>query len=105
MIADANKLMERTEELNRAGREQVIKSRKIITEPRRIMASIRLDVFGAVSPPKMGCLISVASLRSATSTKQAHLGYAPVRGRSFQCPWVTPQPATASYHSDPYKSV
>jgi hypothetical protein len=45
----------RTQALNRAGREQVIKSRKIIAESRRIMTSIRPDIFGAALPPRLDC--------------------------------------------------
>jgi hypothetical protein len=40
LLADSYRLMERTEELNRASREQVVKSRRIIAESRRIMAAI-----------------------------------------------------------------
>jgi hypothetical protein len=55
LFADSYRLMERTEGLNRTAREQVIKSRRIIAESRRIMASIRPDIFGAALPPRLDC--------------------------------------------------
>ena len=55
LLADSYKLMERTEEPNRAGREQVIKSKRIIAESRRIITSIRPDIFGAALPPRLDC--------------------------------------------------
>jgi hypothetical protein len=54
-FAESHRLMERTEELSRAAREQVIQSRRIIAESRRIMATIRPDVFGAAMPPRLDC--------------------------------------------------
>jgi hypothetical protein len=53
LIADSYKLMERAEELSRAGREQVIKSRRIIADSRRIMAAIKPDIFGAGPLPRL----------------------------------------------------
>jgi hypothetical protein len=45
LIADSYTLRERTEELSRAGRERVIQSRAIIAESRRILATIKPDIF------------------------------------------------------------
>ena len=55
LFANSYRLMERTEELNRASREQVIKSRRIIAESRRMMAAIRPDVFGTGPLPRFDC--------------------------------------------------